>query len=133
MHVSELIQGENLGWRVALLSEVPEFELADGVHRQNLGGPQISRSMNCAAVCIFYQRLNRPINMLVPTRFTRLKKRPLPFKPAYDPNHSFLVGSEDDDSAVFAHCNDFRTAAHDAGTGSVVAGVTMCSRPELRN
>lgn len=73
MHFLELLQGQNL-WRwVALLSEVPQFELTDWVHRQNLCGPQISHRMDCAAVGILYQRLNSPRKILVSTCFTQLK------------------------------------------------------------
>lgn len=57
----EILQWENLGWWVALLSEIPQLELADRVHRQNLCCPQVSHSMNRAAVRIFWQWLNGPI------------------------------------------------------------------------
>lgn len=51
----------------------------------------------------------------------------------YDSNHPLLVGSEDDDPAVFANCDDLRTAAHNTSTGGVVTRVTMRSCPTLRN
>lgn len=51
----------------------------------------------------------------------------------YNSNHSFLIGSEDDDPAVLTDSYDFWTAAGDAGAGGVIAGVTVGSRPLLRN
>ena len=49
----------------------------------------------------------------------------------YDSDHCLLVGSEDDDPAVFADRNDLWAAAHDTGAGGVVTGVTMRPRPVL--
>lgn len=49
----------------------------------------------------------------------------------YDSNHSFLVGSENDNLAILADCDDFRTAADDSGARSIVTGVVMSPFPEL--
>lgn len=51
----------------------------------------------------------------------------------YDSNHSLLVGSEDDDLAIFTNCDNLRTAAHNTSTGGVVTRVTMGSCPAMRN
>lgn len=50
-----VLQRENLGWRVALLSEIKQLELADRVHCQNLWCPQVSHGMDRAAVRILWQ------------------------------------------------------------------------------
>ncbi len=54
VRTEQILQGEDLGWWAALLSEIPQLELADRVHCQNLCCPQISHSMNCAAVRILW-------------------------------------------------------------------------------
>lgn len=51
----------------------------------------------------------------------------------YDSNDSLLIGPEEDDFAVFAHCDDIRAAAHDTGAGGVVTGVPMRFCPLFRN
>lgn len=51
----------------------------------------------------------------------------------YDSIHSLLISPEDDDPAVFTDRDDLRAAAHDTSTGSVVARVTVCSRPLVSN
>lgn len=60
----EVLQGEDLGRWVVLLSEVPNLELADRVHGQNLCCPQVSHSMNSAAVRIFWQMTIRPLSYI---------------------------------------------------------------------
>lgn len=62
------LQGENLGWCVALLSEVPQLELANGVHCQNFCCPQVRHSMNGAAVCILCPRLNSQVKHKTTTK-----------------------------------------------------------------
>lgn len=47
----------------------------------------------------------------------------------YDSIHSLLISSEDDDPAVFTHCDDLRTAAHNTSTGRVVTRVIVSSGP----
>lgn len=141
----EIVQGQNLGRCVALLSEVPQLELANGVHRQNLCRPQVCHSVDGAAVCILCPRLNSKQQHIILRTSHGLKTPPsawncnsrglrqLNLKLTYDSNHSLLVGSEDDNFAIFTHCNNLRTAAHDTSTWSVFTGETMSSWPALSN
>ena len=133
----EILQGEDLWGRVALLSEVPQLELADRVHRQNLCCPQISHRMNRAAVCVLWQLWNSPIKHVSPKETSVItfycEMLQLILSLTYDSDHCFLVGSEDDDPAVFTDRNDLGAAAHDTSAGGVVTGVTMRPRPVLSN
>lgn len=52
-----VLQRKDLSRVAALLPEVPEFQLSDGVHRQYLGRAQKRHTMDCAAVCIFCAKI----------------------------------------------------------------------------
>lgn len=66
-------------------------------------------------------------------RVFQCKCKPVFFRLTYDPRHSFLVGSEDNDPAVLADCDDLGAAAHQSSAGGVVAREVMCSSPALGN
>lgn len=125
-----LIQGENLCWRTALLPEIPHLELADRVDGQNLCCPQVGDSMDGAAVSVLWQQ--QCIQHKHGSHVTQQDTVHFLVRGAdltYDVIHSFVIGSEDDDPAVFPHCDDLWTAAHNAGTGSVVTRVIVSSGP----
>lgn len=120
------------------MSEVPQLQLSDRVHGQNLCCAQVSHGMDSAAVCILCtisatQSIHVAMrHTLVVPAFQR-ERKPVFVQLTYDPRHSFLVGPEDHDPAVLADCDDLRAAAHQAGAGGVVAWEVMRSSPALGN
>lgn len=134
----KFLQRENLRWRVAWLPNVPQLQLTDRVHSQNLCCPQVGHSIHSATVCILWttpttQSSNAVICNILDEQGLQRKYKPVFMWLTYDPRNSFMVGSEDDDPAILADCDDLRAAAHQTSAGGVVAREVMCSSPALGN